>query len=139
MRMFEMILRWAEEQQLLVQRGEDDIVFWVNGQSGSWLSRAKVLEEDGMVLLLSAYPFRVPPETRVETALALGTVNSRLKLGAFYLDPEDGQISFRLSQFLWPCDETEMDQKIRDLILLAMYTTDAYYPRMLALAAEEAK
>lgn len=139
MSIFELILRWAEEQQLLVRQGEDDIVFQVNGQSGSWLSRAKAIEEDGLLLLLSAYPFRVPPEKRAEAALALDEISARLKLGTFYLDEEDGQISFRLSQFLWPDDEAETDRRVRAIILLAMHTTDAYYRKLLALAAEEAE
>lgn len=139
MRMFERILRWAEEQQLLVQRGEDDIVFQVNGQSGSWLSRVKALEEDGLLIVLCAYPFRVPPEKRAEAALTLDQLSSHLKLGAFSLDGEDGQISFRLSQLLWPDDGEETDRRLRSMILLAMSATDSYYRKMLALAAEDAE
>lgn len=137
MSMFEMILQWAREQQLLVQQGEDDIVFQVNGQSGSWISRVKAMEEDGMLFLLSAYPFRVPPEKRAQAALALGEISGNLKLGAFYLDEESGQISFRLGQFLWPEDEAETDRRLRNIIMLAMSATDSYYQRMLALAVEE--
>lgn len=136
MRVFEMVLRWAEEQRLLVQQGEDDIVFQVNGQSGSWLSRVKALEEDGMLLVLSTYPFRMPPEKRAEAALMLNKISSCLKLGTFYLDEEDGQISFRLSQFLWPEDEAETARRTENIIMLAMGTTDAYYRQMLTLAAE---
>ena len=75
MSMFELILRWAREQQLLVQQGEDDIVFQVNGQSGSWISRVKTLEEDGMIFVLCDYPFRVPPEKRAEAALVLDEIS----------------------------------------------------------------
>lgn len=137
MSMFELILRWAREQQLLVQQGEDDIVFQVNGQSGSWISRVKTLEEDGMIFVLCAYPFRVSPEKRAEAALVLDEISSQLKLGTFYLDEEDGQINFRLGQFLWPYDEAETDQRARNIIMLAMSTADSYYQRMLALAVEE--
>ena len=136
MGIFEHILRWAEEQQLLFRRGEDDIIFQVNGQSGSWLSRVKAIEEDGLILVLSAYPFRVPPEKRAEAALELDRLSGNLKLGTFYLDREDGQISFRLGQFLWPDDAAETDRRVRSMILLAMHTADSYYQKMLSLAAE---
>jgi hypothetical protein len=134
---FEKILQWASEQQLLIRPGEDDIVFQVNGQSGSWISRAKAMEEDGMIFVLSAYPFAVPPEKRAEVALALNEISSNLKLGIFYLDEEDGQINFRLGQFLWPEEEEETDQRVRNIIMLAMGTTDNYYQKMLELAGEE--
>ena len=134
---FEKILQWAKEQQLLIRQGEDDIVFQVNGQSGSWISRVKAMEEDGMIFVLSAYPFSVPPEKRAEVALALNEISSNLKLGIFYLDEEDGQINFRLGQFLWPEEEEETDQRVRNIIMLAMGTTDNYYQRMLELAGEE--
>lgn len=139
MSIFEMILRWAKENRLLFQQGEDDIVFQVNGQNGSWISRAKAIEEDGMLFLLSAYPFHIPPEKREKTAVILDNISSRLKLGTFYLDREDGQISFRLGQFLWPCDEAETDKRIRSIIMLAMNTTDSYYQKLLALTSEETK
>ena len=136
---FEKILQWAKEQQLLIQQGEDDIVFQVNGHFGSWISRAKALEEDGMLLVLCAYPFLVPPEKRAAAALALGEISSNLKLGTFYLDEEDGQINFRLSQFLWPDDEAETEQRVKTLIMLAVSTADSYYQKMLELAGEDAE
>ena len=134
---FEKILQWAREQQLLIRPGEDDIVFQVNGQSGSWISRAKEMEEDGMIFVLSAYPFEVPPEKRAEVALALNEISSNLKLGIFYLDEEDGQINFRLGQFLWPEEEEETDRRVRNIIMLAMGATDNYSQKMLELSGEE--
>lgn len=134
---FDKILQWAREQQLLIQQGEDDIVFRVNGQSGSWISRAKALEEDGMIFLLSAYPFQVPAEKRAKVALALDEISSNLKIGAFYLDEEDGQINFRLGLFLWPEDEEETDRRVRNIIMLAMSVTDTYYQRIQELVEEE--
>ena len=136
---FDKIMKWAREQQLLIQTGEDDIVFQVDGQSGSWISRVKAMEEDGMIFILCAYPFQVPPEMRAKAALVLNEISSNLKLGTFYLDPEDGQINFRLGQFLWPYEEAETDQRVRNIIMLAMSATDSYYQEMLALTAEESE
>ncbi len=139
MSIFETVLRWAKEQQLLIQQGEDDIVFQANGSFGSWISRAKAFEDDGMIFILCAYPFAVSPEKRESAALELNKISRNLKLGTFYLDEKDGQINFRLSQFIWPYDETETDRRIRNLIMLAMNTTDSYYQKLLALATEETK
>ena len=136
MTIFEQTLQWAKEQQLLIQQGEDYIDFQVNGQAGSFLSRVKALEEDGMVLVICAYPFRVAKEKRAEAALALDDITRELKLGAFYIDEEDGQINFRLGQFLWPVDEAETNQRLRNMIMLAVSVTDTYYQKILALAVE---
>lgn len=136
MTIFEQTLQWAKEQQLLIQQGEDYIDFQVNGQAGSWMSRVKALEEDGMVLVICAYPFRVAKEKRAEAALALDDITRELKLGAFYIDEEDGQINFRLGQFLWPVDEAETNQRLRNMIMLAVSVTDTYYQKILALAVE---
>ena len=139
MSIFSNILEWAREQQLLIQQGEDDIIFQVNGQSGSWMSRVKALEEDGMVLVLCAYPFLVPEEKRADMALALHEISRNLKLGTFYLDEKDGQINFRLGQFLWPYEEEETDQRARMLIMLAMKTTDDYFQKLLMLCEEDSE
>lgn len=136
MTIFEQTLQWAKEQQLLIQQGEDYIDFQVNGQAGSFLSRVKALEEDGMVLVICAYPFRVAKEKRAEAALALDDITRELKLGAFYIDEEDGQINFRLGQFLWPVDEAETNQRLRNMIMLAVSVADTYYQKILALAVE---
>lgn len=134
---YDKILQWAGEQKLLIQQGEDDIVFQVNGQSGSWLSRVKALDEDGMIFVLCAYPFAVPEDYRADAALELDEISSNLKLGTFYLDENDGQINFRLAQFLWPDDEAETERRVRNIIMLAMNVTDTYYEQMMELAAEE--
>ena len=136
MTIFEQTLQWAKEQQLLIQQGEDCIDFQVNGQAGSFLSRVKALEEDGMVFVICAYPFRVAKEKRAEAALALDDITRELKLGVFYIDEEDGQINFRLGQFLWPVDEAETNQRLRNMIMLAVSVTDTYYQKILALAVE---
>ena len=134
---FEHVLQWAQEQQLLTTQGEDDIVFQVNGRDGSWISRVKAIEEDGLIYILCAYPFHVVQSRRAQAALALDRISSELKLGVFYLDQEDGQINFRMGQFIWPLDPEETAQRVQNLIMLAMSVADNYYRRMLALAAEE--
>ena len=136
MTIFEQTLQWAKEQQLLIQQGEDYIDFQVNGQAGSWMSRVKALEEDGMVFVICAYPFRVANGKRAEAALALDDITRELKLGTFYIDEEDGQINFRLGQFLWPVDEAETNRRLRNLIMLAVSVADTYYQKILALAVE---
>lgn len=131
------VLQWAENRSLLIQRGETDIVFQTDGQAGSWISRVKVMEEDGMIFVLSAYPFHVAPERRSAAALALDEFTSGLKMGTFYLDKEDGQINFRLGQFLWPEDDVQTAQRVNNMIMLSLGVVDAYYRKMMALAAEE--
>ena len=137
MTILEHILQWAEKNSLFVQKSEVDIIFQSDGDAGSWLSRVRAIEEDGMIFILSAYPFQVAPENRAEAALFLGELNSNIKLGCFYLDPDDGQINFRLGQFLWPMEYEETAQRVENMIMLAMSVMNSYYRKMMALAAEE--
>ena len=137
MTIYEHILQWANDKNLRFQQSEQDIVFFSNGQIGDWISRVRAIEEDGMIFVLSAYPFYVDPEDREAAALALCEINCTLKTGTFYLDPEDGQINFRLGQFLWPTNDEETAQRVDYLIMLAMGAMDAYYQTMLDIADEE--
>ena len=137
MTIIEHIQQWAQKNNLLVQTSEIDIIFQTDGDAGQWISRARAIEEDGMIFVLSAYPFHVAPEKRAAAALTLGEINSNIKLGSFYLDPADGQINFRLGQFLWPMEDEETAQRVENMIMLALSITNNYYRKMMALALEE--
>lgn len=128
------MMAWAKKAVVEVKQEEESIYFPVNGDNGSWFAKVSALEEDGVVFIVTAFPFQVAEERRTETAVALGKITSQLKMGAFYVDMEDGQINFRLSQKIG--SEEEMEQWVSELIILAMRITDSYYRRMMGFAAE---
>lgn len=135
MRLLDEILQWAETEQIEVKKEEEGILFPVNGDNGNWYARVGALEEDDIIFVVTAYPFHVAESARAKTALALGKITSQLKVGAFYMDEEDGQINFRLSQKISTKEYREV--WIREFIMLAMKATDNYFKKMMSFAVEE--
>lgn len=135
MKLLDYITQWAENVGIQAAPKEDSILFPVNGENGSWYARVSAIEEDDVVFVVTAYPFQVAENARTKTAVALSTMTSQLKMGAFYIDPEDGQVNFRLSQRI-PKGE-DRGQWIGELIMLTMNVTDSYYRKIMSFAAEE--
>ena len=129
------MLQWAERTGVEVQRENGSILFPVNGESGSWLAKASAFEEDDLLFILTAYPFHVAEKGRADAMTALAEITSQLKAGAFYMDPADGHINYRLSQQI-PGGE-DREAWVERFILVAMNVTDLYYRKMMALAAVE--
>ena len=132
MNLLDCILKWAKEGNLDVKKEEDGIIFHVNGKSGSWYARVGGIEDEKILFVVTAYPFQVTESERLKAAISLMEITSQLKMGAFYIDMEDGQINFRLSQIIFDL-ENEAD-RIQDLIMLAMSVTDTYYKKIMKLA-----
>lgn len=129
------MLKWAERTGVEVQVENESILFPVNGESGSWLAKVSAFEEDDLLFILTAYPFHVAEKGRTDAMTALAEITSQLKVGAFYMDPADGHINYRLGQQI-PGGE-DREAWIERFILVAMNVTDMYYRKMMALAAVE--
>ena len=134
MKLLETMIDWAAKTGIEIKQEEESIYFPVNGDNGSWFARVSALEEDGVIFIVTAFPFQVAQERRAETAIALGNITRQLKMGAFYIDMDDGQINFRLSQKIV---SEEVEQWVNELIMLAMKVTDSYYRKMMGFAAEK--
>ena len=135
MKLLDCMTEWAKQVDVQVKIEEESIFFPVNGDNGSWFARVSALEEDDIIFIVTAYPFQIARERRLEAAAALNKITSQLKMGAFYIDLEDGQINFRLSQKIG--SKEEKGQWVSELIMLAMKVTDSYYRKMMGFAAEE--
>ena len=62
-----------------------------------WLGIAQAWEDHRQAAVLAIWPEPVPLELLGEAALALHELSFDLRLGAFVLDPDDGEIRFRAS------------------------------------------
>jgi hypothetical protein len=62
-----------------------------------WLGVAQAWEEHGQAAVFAIWPEPVPGERIAEAAVALAKLSFDLRLGAFVLDPDDGEIRFRAS------------------------------------------
>ena len=127
--------RWAEEAGVATQAENGSILFSVNGESGSWIAKAIAFEEDNLLYVLTAYPFQVSEKGRADAMAALAEITSQLKVGAFYMDPEDGHINYRLGQQIPEGEDRE--EWIERFIMVAMNVTDEYYRKIMTLAAVE--
>ena len=135
MSILDAVLQWAEEQQIKYKREEDGILFPVSGENGNWYTRVCALEEQQMLFIVTGYPFRVPEGAREKTAVELVNITSQLKMGAFYMNMEDGQINFRICQKI--STEVHRSMWIQEFIILAMKLTDMHFKKMKGLAIEE--
>jgi|GEM_PF-3282196 len=135
MTILECMLQWAESVGIQVSADGNNLLFPVDGETGSWLARVTAMDEDGLLFIVTAYPFQVAEHARLNASVALAEITSQLKLGAFYMDHTNGQINFRLGQKI-PDGEVRL-QWVADWIMTAMNVTDGYYRKMMALAAEE--
>jgi len=134
MTILECMLQWAESVGIQAKADGNNLLFPVNGENGSWLTRVSAMEDDDLLFIVTAYPFHVADSSRLSAAVTLAEITSQLKMGAFYMDHADGQINFRLGQRI-PDGEVRL-QWVSDWIMTAMNVTDGYYRKMMALAAE---
>ena len=119
------ISRWAEESGLEAKVIEGSILFPVENGDVSWIARVTALEEDAMIYIVTAYPFDISEEKRVDVMKEINKINVQLKMGTFYIENEDGQVNFRLGQ--WVTDGENRDKWVNELIFIAMNVTGSYY------------
>lgn len=85
-----------------------------------------------VVQFLSAMPFNMPEDKRIEGALAICTANYGLVDGSFDYDLSDGQIVFRLTSSYR--DSFLSEELIEYMIMVSVSTIDKYYVRFFMLA-----
>jgi hypothetical protein len=73
--------------------GEGYLSFPLDG----WLGVAQAWEEHGQASVFAIWPEPVPRDRMAEAAIALAKLSFDLRLGAFVLDPDGGEIRFRAS------------------------------------------
>jgi len=132
MTILECILDWAKTAGIEANPYNNSILFPAEGENGRWAARLTAIEEDDMLFIVTAYPFPIAEHLRIDAALALADITSRLKAGAFYADQEDGQINFRIGQKI--CKGEERAAWVEEWISTAMTVTDSYYAKMKELA-----
>ncbi|MBQ4112373.1 MAG: YbjN domain-containing protein [Clostridia bacterium] len=91
-----------------------------------------VKPKNEVVQLLSAMPFNMPEDKRVEGALAICTANYGLIDGSFDYDLSDGQIVFRLTSSYR--DSLLSEELIKYMVMVSAGTIDKYNDRFFMLA-----
>ena len=85
-----------------------------------------------VVQLLSAMPFNVPEDKRVDCALAICAANYGLVDGSFDYDLSDGQIVFRLTSSYR--DSLLSEELFKYMVMVSAATIDKYNDRFFMLA-----
>jgi hypothetical protein len=94
--------RWP----FLEVRGAPVLLSELSGAQGTWKFYAHAVEEQGLILLYSICPLRVPGERRSEVAQFLTRANHGLAVGNFELDFDDGEVRYKTVLQL-PGDEVD--------------------------------
>jgi len=76
-------------------QGASALVSELSGPRGSWKFYAQAVGDQGLVLLYSICPLRVPPERRSEVADYITRANYGLAAGNFELDFADGELRYK--------------------------------------------
>lgn len=87
-------------------------------------------EKRSLLKMVSYLPFKMEENKRVESAVAVCTINDQLANGNFDLDLTDGSVSFRLAI---PFAGGMPDEAIDYLIGVCCVTVDEYNDKLLAL------
>ena len=90
-----------------------------------------VKPKNEVVQLLSAMPFNMPEDKRVEGALAICTANYGLIDGSFDYDLSDGQIVFRLTSSYR--DSLLSEELVKYMVMVSAGTIDKYNDRFFML------
>lgn len=82
----------------------------MGGDSGRFNIVCQVMMDCNVIMWLGCFPANVPEERRKQVAFYLNNQNWKLKLGAWEIDPTDGEVRFRYAYFFDP--ELQMNEEI---------------------------
>lgn len=97
--LIDVIEDFFKERELPFERVDDETIVKAvgSGANGDWTVWIEAREEHGIVLVWSSYAEGVPEERRDKMMELLTRINPDVAVGAFELDLERGNVSFRTS------------------------------------------
>ena len=84
----------------------------------------RVLDERGVMQILSPLPFNMPEDKRIDGAVAVSVANYGIVNGSFDYDMSDGEIRFRITQSFEDVDYNE--DVFKYMLRVAFLTVDKY-------------
>jgi len=72
--------------------------FGISDEMADFTIRIIAEEERDLLMIIGYYPVKVPEENMDTMCRAINTINYSISVGAFVIDPEDGEIAFRIAQ-----------------------------------------
>lgn len=127
-----LFLKFAETEQIPVMQLElmpeapNHLCIHIEGKSSEFEGHGICLEAERLFLFYVLLGARVPVDKRERAAEYLLRLNYGIKTGGVYIEPETGELTARVTQYLYGSDWEQMallEQMIRSCGLIA----DTYY------------
>ena len=131
-KIYDVVLRALEEMDIHFDYDQENEVFDYRLSTELTIYRQRLvpLEEQELLLAITNFPIMVPEDKRFLMNSLLNKLNHSLLLGHYVMDPEAGEISFRVS---CPVDDGAINKTI---VLVAIgnsiTTMDNHLPELLA-------
>lgn len=131
-KIYDAVLRALEEMEIHFEYDQENEVFnyRISTDLTTYRQRLVPLEEEELLLAITNFPIMVPEDKRFLMTSLLNKLNHSLILGHYVMDPEDGEISFRVS---CPVDDGAINKTI---VLVAIgnsiTTIDKHLPELLS-------
>lgn len=94
---------------------------------------ARVIEEAELFSFYAIFPGRVPEGTRGEVAEFITRANFGLRLGAFEMNFDDGEVRFRAAVDMEGTPITQMTELIHQVVAAGVHTADHYFPGLMSV------
>ena len=131
-KIYDAVLHALEKMDIHFDYDQENEVFdyRLSTELTTYRQRLVPLEEQELLLAITIFPIMVPEDKRFLMTSLLNKLNHSLILGHYVMDPEDGEISFRVS---CPVDDGAINKTI---VLVAISnsisTIDKHLPELLA-------
>ena len=131
-KIYDAVLRALEEMDIHFEYDQENEVFdyRLSTELTTYRQRLVPLEGQELLLAITIFPIMVPEDKRFLMTSLLNKLNHSLILGHYVMDPEDGEIAFRVS---CPVDDGAINKTIVLVAISNSITTlDKHLPELLA-------
>jgi hypothetical protein len=121
------------DPELSEDREHNAVISEYEGDAGTWLIVGEADEEHGLAAVTAVLRGLVVPDRRDAVALLLNRINLRLRLGAFTLDFDDGQVQYRAALDFAGTEPNEL--LIRPLVTMCLVAPERWLDTIVAVAS----
>lgn len=110
---------------------ENEVFYYhLTSELTTYRQRLVPLEDEELLVTITSFPIKVPEDKRFLFASLLNNLNHSLLLGFYVMDPEDGEITFRIS---CPVDGGAINNNIVIVsVCTSIQTFDKHLPELLS-------
>ena len=134
-RIYESMITWLRDDEWTFREvAEDDyVVLGVDGQNTHLRCVGTAHEDIEVFNFYAVIPGNVPDSTRPQVAEFITRANFGMRLGAFEMDYEDGELRFLTGVDLEGAPDEALQAAIRQCVVAACATADRYYPGLMSV------